>query len=164
MFSCLILHALTLKLEILRTKYGFQVPSDVQELKLELFDHDVFDPDDRIGVARVPVRDLQNGEKRDMWLDVDLAPSQDDDTQVCAHLIQPHKLCADAGFCWRNLLQLAILTLRSRLVTLQYICVRGTFPRPYLHRGPCPLNNPSLCSHPPQQEGLLLLTSLKQSS
>ncbi len=102
MFSYLILHALTFNLDVKRTNCGFQAPSDVQELNLELFDHDVFDPDDRIGVARVPVADLQNGEKRDMWLDVDLAPSQDDDTQVCAHLIQPRNLCANAESCWHN--------------------------------------------------------------
>ncbi|KAK9836322.1 hypothetical protein WJX81_005293 [Elliptochloris bilobata] len=50
---------------------------DQEVLSLELFDHDVFDPDDRIGAACLPVRDLDDDQEHDLWLDVDLAPVQD---------------------------------------------------------------------------------------
>ena len=54
-------------------------------LNLELFDHDTFDPDDRLGVARLPVRDLHDGSEHDTWLDVDLAPVQDAEKEVGLH-------------------------------------------------------------------------------
>ena len=53
-----------------------------QVLNLELFDHDTFDPDDRLGAARLPVRDLDDGSEHDLWLDVDLAPAQDSEKKV----------------------------------------------------------------------------------
>ena len=53
-----------------------------QVLNLELFDHDTFDPDDRLGMARLPVRDLHDGSERDTWLDVDLAPVQEAEKEV----------------------------------------------------------------------------------
>ena len=57
-------------------------PRAAQELSLTLFDHDTFDPDDRIGAARLPVRELANGEKRDLWLDVDVTPAQESEKTV----------------------------------------------------------------------------------
>ena len=57
-------------------------------LSLELFDYDTFDPDDRLGVARLPVCELHDGTKHDQWLDVDLAPVQNSEKEVRLYRIK----------------------------------------------------------------------------
>ena len=42
-----------------------------QVLRLVLYDYDALDTDDRIGEARVVVKDLKDQEEKDLWLDVD---------------------------------------------------------------------------------------------
>ena len=43
----------------------------MQVLRLVLYDYDALDTDDRIGEARVDVKDLKDQEEKDLWLDVD---------------------------------------------------------------------------------------------
>jgi hypothetical protein len=67
-----------------------RAPRAAQELSLTLFDHDTFDPDDRIGAARLPVRELADGEKRDLWLDVDATPAQESEKTARAPNPDPY--------------------------------------------------------------------------
>ena len=69
-----------------------------QVLNLELFDHDTFDPDDRLGVARLPVRDLSDGSEHDTWLDVDLAPVQDAEKEVSPYKNKCAAQCCNISY------------------------------------------------------------------
>lgn len=50
----------------------------MQVLRVVLYDYDALDTDDRIGEARVDVKDLGNQEEKDLWLEIDRSdPSKD---------------------------------------------------------------------------------------
>lgn len=42
----------------------------MQSLNAILLDFDALNPDDEIGRVSVPIRDLPNQEKQDLWLDI----------------------------------------------------------------------------------------------
>ena len=85
----------------------------MQVLRLVLYDYDALDTDDRIGEARVDVKDLKDQEEKDLWLDVDHHdPKEGNENRYKASSMQllrsyPHQVpcfCIFTGrvFCMSN--------------------------------------------------------------
>lgn len=65
-------------MQLTSQRIAFSAPGmHVQNLRLVLYDHDTLDKDDKIGEAKLAVKDLKNQEEQDIWLDIEeMQPDQ----------------------------------------------------------------------------------------
>ncbi len=57
-----------------------------QELRCVLYDYDALDKDDKIGEAKIAIKDLENQQEKDIWLDV----NEMQDKQPSNHKVHCH--------------------------------------------------------------------------